>query len=308
MIGTPLTVRCQDGYELQGTIWRPRSPSTSTSVPAVVIVGATGVSASYYHRYASFLAENGFAAITFDYRGIGRSRGATIRNLKASWYDWGLKDIDAVLEWSLTNIGNNLLVVGHSFGGFGVGLAKHGREITRLLTVGAQHAHWRDYRSGHRLRFWWRWHMLMPIMTLGLGYFPGKRLGWLEDLPKGVALNWARSRKNFPAGAGPMREVILAHQSSFTAATLAVSANDDPFASEIAIARGLNYYSNSPATVVVLKPQDLDESKIGHFALFHSRFRDTFWTETLQWLQDGTNPWAHTNPDTYQPDNLAPPK
>lgn len=292
MTGTPLTFRCDDGYTLQGHIWEPRSLQEPSSRSVVVIAGATGVIASYYHRYASFLAENGFTAITFDYRGMGQSRGVSIRKLQASWYDWGLKDIDAVLGWAVSNVSQDLHVVGHSFGGFGVGLAEHGRQVKRLLTVGAQHAHWRDYRPGHRLHFWWRWHILMPAITLGHGYFPGKRLGWLEDLPRGVALNWARSPKDFSSGAGAMRTTVQTHQSSFTAATLAVTAADDPYASETAIARGLNYYPNSPAMVVRLKPQDLNSTEIGHFALFHSRFRTTFWTGTLQWLRDGTNPWA----------------
>lgn len=292
MTGRALTVRCEDGYELRGHIWEPCSLHGQLSGGAVVVVGATGVLASYYHRYASFLAENGFTAITFDYRGIGQSREANIKNLKASWYDWGLKDIDAVLHWAIDNVSQDLHVVGHSFGGFGVGLAKHGQQVKRLLTVGAQYAHWRDYRPGHRLHFWWRWHILMPAITLWHGYFPGKSLGWLEDLPKGVALNWARSPKDFPAGAGPMRKMVREHQTSFTAATLAVSATDDPFASENAIMRGLKYYPNSPAIVVELKPHDLNSPEIGHFALFHDRFRGTFWPGTLQWLRDGTNPWA----------------
>lgn len=296
MTGRALTIRCQDGYELRGHIWEPLSLDVPSHGSVVVIVGATGVLASYYHRYASFLAENGFTAITFDYRGIGQSRDVSIRQLEASWYDWGMKDIDAVLEWAAANVSHDLHVVGHSFGGFGVGLAKNGRQVKRLLTVGAQHAHWRDYRRGYRLQFWWRWHVLMPAITLRHGYFPGKRLGWLEDLPKGVALNWARSPKYFPAGAGRRRRSLLAHQSSFSARTLAVSAADDPFASETAIARALNYHPNSPAVVVQLKPQDLNSSEIGHFALFHSRFRGTFWTGTLQWLRDGTNPWAETRP------------
>ncbi len=132
--------------------------------------------------------------------GVGRSRGPSLRELRLRWYDWGLKDFDAVLVEALRlGAGRRLSVVGHSFGGFGVGLARNGRWVDRLLTVGAQHAYWRDYRRGHRLDFYWRWHVVMPLATLRAGYFPGKRRGWLEDLPAGVALDWARSRKDFTA-------------------------------------------------------------------------------------------------------------
>lgn len=238
MAGSALTVSCCDGYVLRGHLWESPSAGQEGAGAFVVIAGATGVKASYYHRYASFLAENGFTAITFDYRGIGQSRGSTIKNLQASWYDWALKDLDAVLAWASRHCGGRELnVVGHSFGGFAAGLARNGRQVNRLLTVGAQHAHWRDYRPGHRLAFWWRWHAVMPLLTWRHGYFPGSRLGWLEDLPKGVATDWARSPKDFNSRlAGTMGEEMRRHQASFTPATLAVAATDDPFATEAAVA------------------------------------------------------------------------
>lgn len=292
MAGTALAISCCDGYVLHGHLWEPPTGGEG-SAGAVVIAGATGVKASYYHRYAAFLAENGFTAITFDYRGIGQSNHSAVKDVRANWHDWGLKDLDAVLEWALRDGGGQVNVVGHSFGGFAAGLARHGRQVNRLLAVGAQHAYWRDYRPGHRLGFWWRWHAVMPFLTWRHGYFPGKRLGWLEDLPKGVATDWARSPKDFTSRLpGEAAERVRRHQASFTAATLAVAATDDPFATESAVARGLSYCPNSPAAVVQLKPEDFGRAGIGHFALFHSHFRDTFWAGTVRWLRDGVNPWA----------------
>lgn len=292
MRSTVLTVTCRDGYVLGGHLWEPVPAAQAGAV--VVIAPATGVKASYYHRYAAFLAEHGFMAVTFDYRGIGDSRGATARDLQARWYEWGLKDLDAVLGWALNRFGGmDLNMVGHSFGGFAAGLARNGRQVKRLLSVGAQHAHWRDYRPGHRLGFWWRWHAVMPLLAWWHGYFPGRRLGWLEDLPQGVALDWARSPRDFSAGLpGAIGEEIRTHQAAFTAETLAVAAADDPFATDAAVARGLSYYPNSAATVVQLKPEDFGRTEIGHFAPFHSSFRDTFWAGTVPWLRDGVNPWA----------------
>ena len=89
-----------------------------------------------------------------------------------------------------------------------------------------------------------------------------------------------------------MREEVRKHQASFTAQTLAVAATDDPFATEAAVARGLSYYPNSPAILGQLKPEDFGRTEIGHFAPFHSHFRDTFWTGSVRWLRDGVNPWA----------------
>lgn len=293
MAGTALSVSCLDGYVLRGHLWESGVARDSGGA-VVVIAPATGVKASYYHRYAAYLAEHGFTAVTFDYRGIGESRGSTIRHLRVKWHEWGLKDLDAVLAWALRHRGRrDLHVVGHSFGGFAAGLAGNGREVKRLLAVGAQHAHWRDYRSGHRLGFWWRWHAVMPALAWWHGYFPGKRLGWLEDLPKGIAMDWARSPKDFNARLpGTVGDELRAHQAAFRAETLAVAATDDPFATEAAVSRGLSYYPNSPATLVQLKPEDFGRTGIGHFAPFHSTFRETFWADTARWLRDGVNPWV----------------
>lgn len=293
--GAPLTFSCADGYLLKGHLWESSPSKKKPATPLVIIAGATGVTATYYHRYATFLAESGFTAVTFDYRGIGQSRASSLKTTKANWFDWGLKDIEAVLDWSVSHYGeSDLHVVGHSFGGFSVGFAKHGRHVKRLLTVGAQHAYWRDYRRGHRLGLIWRWHVVMPVITLWNGYFPGKKMDWLEDLPRGVALHWARGSKEFVKGGDPsIRVAIRTHQISFTACTVAVAASDDPFATESAVARGLSYYPNSPAVTVLLKPEEFGRTEIGHFALFHSSFRETFWRDTVQWLRFGEIPWEN---------------
>ncbi|MDI9738710.1 alpha/beta hydrolase, partial [Stutzerimonas stutzeri] len=65
-------------------------------------------------------------------------------------------------------------------------------EVDRYLNVAGQYAYWRDYAAERRLQMYAKWHLLMPAMTRLVGYFPGRRLGWLEDLPAGVALEWSQ--------------------------------------------------------------------------------------------------------------------
>src|SRR3546814_10982431 len=85
-----------------------------------------------------------------------------------------------------------------------------------VLTVGAQYAYWRDYASSARLRHIIKWHIAMPALTAMLGYFPGSQLGWLEDLPAGVAYEWAfrraRVEHSFPAAE---RTEVLRRLSAF---------------------------------------------------------------------------------------------
>ena len=42
-----------------------------------------------------------------------------------------------------------------------------------------------------------RWHPVMPLITSVCGYFPGQRLGRLEDTPKDVVWDWVRSTRGF---------------------------------------------------------------------------------------------------------------
>jgi predicted alpha/beta hydrolase len=118
------------------------------------------VLARYYHYYARFLAEEGFAVITYDYRGIGASRPASLRGSRLRWRDWGELDFDAVVTWARTRDSNGLLaVVGHSIGGFLPGSAPAAIHVDRFLTIGAQYAYWRDYAASKRAGLVWKWHV-----------------------------------------------------------------------------------------------------------------------------------------------------
>ncbi|MBB5372452.1 alpha/beta hydrolase family protein [Acidocella aromatica] len=260
-----------------------------------VINPATGVLARYYHRYAAYLAANGFDVLTYDYRGIGASRPESLRGCRYRWQDWGTQDFDAALRYAAAEApGARLLVVGHSIGGYLPGLSPHARQITRLLTVGGQYGYWRDYDRAKRAGLFFKWNIAMPALTALYGYFPGKRLGWLEDLPAGVVSEWSFRRARMELAHRPEeRAEILARFAAVTAPILAVTLTDDEFATPRAIARTLRYYRNAAREAVRLRPDDLGHENIGHFGLFHARHAADFWPATLAWLSGGENPWPH---------------
>ena len=65
-----VTFPARDGFRLSGDWFEPVGPSRAVAV----IAGAMGVRRRFYRAFAAFLAENGIATLTFDYRGIGGSR------------------------------------------------------------------------------------------------------------------------------------------------------------------------------------------------------------------------------------------
>lgn len=296
-----ILIAAADGYLLGATIY---GADESGSSPMVVIINcATGVKASYYSRYARFLAEHGYIAITYDYRGIGVSRPDSLRKLKANKFDWGSKDFEGVLQWAAQKFPRaQIAVVGHSIGGVLPGFSPSNSRIDRMLTVGAQFAYWKDYALQLRYSMFFKWHVFMPLTTLILGYFPGRRLGWLEDLPAGVAYEWAFRKATLGAKPGrglPGARRGFAERDRYFPALrcpmLAYSTSDDPYATPAAVLRLLAYYTGCDRSHVVVRPAELHLSEIGHFAFFHERFRDTLWRETLEWLDGGQSPRAVTH-------------
>ena len=288
LMGVPIDLVCADGVRLGAHLW----PASQSIRGSVIINCATGVQALYYHRYAAYLAESGFETLTYDYRGIGASRPDNMRTCGYRWHDWGTLDFEAAIQFlRRRNPGSELMIVGHSIGGFIPGLAPSVRHVRRMLTVGAQYAYWRDYQANRRTALVLRWHVFMPIITALCGYFPGTTLGWLEDLPPGIAYDWAFRRREMEA-AHPraIRTTIVEGFKRATTEILAIVVSDDEFGTLAAIERALRYYCSAVHSVVYLTPPDLHTDAIGHFGLFHSRYERSFWTRSLLWLRDGTNP------------------
>jgi predicted alpha/beta hydrolase len=273
------SVQAADGYPIRGFHWRHGSEGQGR-LPVVVINAANSVRCRYYFRFAGFLFDNGFDAIAYDYRGIGESRPERLRGFRAGWLDWGRLDFDAVLRYAIRECpGRPIQVVAHSIGGYLIGLAESSHRIERIFTVGAQYAYWPDYAPASRLRMVARWHIAMPLITALWGYCPAKRLGWMEDTPRGVVRDWAFSRKH-QKDLGPLAATV-------SAPILAVSTTDDEFGTVRAVERLLAYFSRSERTHVRVSPESIGETAIGHFAFFHSRFEQTLWRIPLAWLSSG---------------------
>ncbi|BCO29678.1 hypothetical protein MIZ03_4602 [Rhodoferax lithotrophicus] len=294
-----MNVCASDGYPLHALVWLSKSGDSLTPRPVVIINPATSVHSRYYARFAAYLHANGFDVVTYDYRGIGGSRPKTLRGFDAGWIDWGTQDFEGILRFVAQRFpGQPIQVVAHSVGGFLIGLAESNHRVSRVFTMGAQFAYWKDYAQRRRLPMLWRWHVVMPLLTAICGYFPGKRLGWLEDTPRGVVHDWTARHPRFEDAYRKGHRVMTAEQrrrlverfSQVKGETLALSVTDDDFGTVPAIHRLLAYFKNSPATHWRIAPNMLGLSEIGHFAFFHARFEHSLWRIALTWLRDGRIP------------------
>jgi predicted alpha/beta hydrolase len=162
-----------------------------------------------------------------------------------------------------------------------------------MLLVGAHNGYWRDYHQKYRLRMYLLWHLLMPALARVIGFFPGRALHLLEDLPLGVAMEWGNRRKpefwwnvKTPEGLRDTKRIdaAIACFQAMHARTLAVHFTDDPFATSAATDRILGLYPNCQIQRMLIGPAETNGLPVGHFGFFRSRFRETLWPPVLAWL------------------------
>ncbi len=299
--GTPCTFKAADNFTLHGHLWHPDAQAPHT---ALLINAATGVAARYYSRYAAYLAAHGFLVMTYDYRGIGISRPPRLRGFRATKHDWGTLDCEAAIQILHRQAPHlPMMAVCHSIGGFTLGLAPSATLIQRALFVGCQYAYWQDYRLLLRVPMWLNWHLTMPALTKIFGYFPGSWLGWLEDLPAGVAMEWAtRFHPSFHQryhrldhAHPPASDVELeGRMAALHVDILAIADTRDSFATLSATRRLLGYFRRCNRTFSQIHRRRMRLPKLGHFGFFHDRFRPSLWPQSLAWLTTGQNPWPST--------------
>lgn len=274
------TLRTADGEDLAATRFEPTRPDGAT----VVVGSAVAVPRTYYASFAAHLATHGLRVLTFDYRGIGGSRAATLRGYRAGFLDWARLDLDAALEHALEAYDSSrLLYVGHSLGGQVLPLAPCAERLDAGLLVAPASGTWRNWRGLERLGLMALFYVTLPAVARSWGYVPGRLLGG-EDVPREAALDWARwgrhpdylhghvpgSRELFARLRLPLRVVGLA---------------DDRFAPPEAIDQLASWYTSAAVERVEIAPADVGASAIGHFGFFRRRFEDTLWRDAVAWLR-----------------------
>jgi predicted alpha/beta hydrolase len=278
-----LELAADDGYRLQATLFEPAEQTTR---PLVIMASATGVPQGYYARFASFLAEHGRPVLTFDPRGIGRSAPASLKGFDCRFRDWGIKDFPGVIDWAQTTYpGRPLHWVGHSYGGFGLGLARNNGAIEKLLGVSTMTADARlvDNKLG-ALQIGVMLFGVGPLVARTLGYVPGRLFGG-SGLPRGVVLEWAEwcRTPGFLFGVDDLPE--RRHFATLTADVRLTLVTDDGWLGKRGVEHLLGQFPAARSRDLwTITPHDGAGHAIGHLGFFRSQFRDTLWPKALAWL------------------------
>lgn len=255
--------------------------------PVVVVAGATGVRQRYYARFASFLAEAGLTVVTFDYRGVGGSLEGEVAASRATMREWGELDLAAAVRFAGAIGRGPVGLVGHSAGGQLVAFLPRPEALGAIVTVGSQSGDYRLWPTPARLRMALLWYGVVPAVTRAAGYLPG-RLGIGEDLPPGVALEWARWCRTPGYYAGDATTGVAAGLVKVRAPVLAYSFDDDPYAPPRAVDALLSLYARAPVTRVRVDRA----ARLGHFGFFREAARDAHWARARAFLAAALDPRA----------------
>ncbi|USX14573.1 alpha/beta fold hydrolase [Oxalobacteraceae bacterium OTU3CAMAD1] len=276
-----IIINVPDAGTISGTHWPADNPRA-----LVLLHPATGVPQGYYQSFARYLASLGLSVLTYDYRGIGRSRPASLRGYDVSMSDWIDHDVPTVTAWAQGRFPQlPLLAIGHSIGGHAIALSPSSGALRAAVMLashaGASHTI-KGWAERQRVRFIMR--VLAPILVAVKGYMPNKRLGFGEDLPGTAMTQWRRwttlPRYFFddPAMAAESRMAQL------RIPLLVVSFEDDPWANARAVQMLISPLKNAQMERWHLNPRVAGMPPVGHMGFFKKRFEQELWGKVATWL------------------------
>jgi len=268
------------GGEIIATVFAPETPAA-----VAVVHPATATPQGFYASFAGYLAENGIATITYDYRGTGRS-GHPRDHRDLGMRDWIGADGPAVAAFARERFaGLPQLALGHSLGGHIIALGSAGDDLAASVIVASHLATVRAIPGRlERARVRLILHLLGPAFGRLLGYVPASRLGLGEDLPAAAMTEWGDWARldNYFFDDPSMR--ARERSATVTGAVLAVGASDDPWSIPSRMDALTSHLTSADVERRTYTPADAGVRMIGHHGLLRRSMRDTVWPELLAWL------------------------
>jgi predicted alpha/beta hydrolase len=272
-----LRIPATDGFPLAATLFG--EPANARSL--ITLNAATAVPRRFYREFAEFLAARGHLVLTFDWRGMGDS----VPRKDAKMRDWGEKDLTGILTWAAKEHPDLPLAgFGHSAGGQMLALAEGCERYRAFVGVAAQSGHWRHWPSPKRWRRALDWHVLMPVMATVAGRVPGW-LGLGHDLPRGVALEWARWCRHPDYLLRDDHDARAARLAKLTFPFLSYSFADDDYGPRDAADWLAAQFVNAQVDRRHIEPRDIGVESLGHFGFYRKEQGGALWVPTAEWLE-----------------------
>jgi len=273
-----------DGYLLAATVYVPDSQPARG---CIIITSAAGIQRRFYDSIARWLSARGMACLTFDFRGMFDSAALNPgdgRQVQVS--DWGLRDLDAVIDWCAEAFPRlPLFAISHSMGGHIIGHAPGAQKLRKIVLVGCGSLYWGLQPSlASKALYALLWHIVMPTATALCGRFPGRRLKIIGDLPRGVALQWSKWCRdpNYVRGA----QADASGFDSIAAPILSVHFEGDTIVGHRAVHAFGSFFTRAPVSYLHVRLSALPKGANGHFDFFKRQVAGHFWPDALGWLSE----------------------
>jgi predicted alpha/beta hydrolase len=280
-----VTVKSAGGFELTAHVADHAAPRATVLLPA-----AMGVKQEYYFAFARWLHAQGYTVATFDYRGMGMSRpqrfARSLRGFSADLTDW-VHDYDSMLHWLKTRVPHvPLYVVGHSLGAQLPGLLRNQALINGMVSVAAGNGYWRMNAPQIKRVVLYFWYVLVPLAIRLFGYFPGKSLNKIGDVPKGVMLQWRLWCLHPLYSMGAEGDHARASYGRARFPIHALSFADDEMMTLEGTHSLVDFYHSAPREVERISPREIGVKRIGHFGFFREQFAQSLWPRVTAKLQN----------------------
>src|SRR5262245_31887403 len=261
-----------DGYRLAARLYEPCGAARAV----VLIVPAMGVKQAFYGALSAWLAGRGYEVVTFDLRGIGESAPASLRGFACDILTWTQRDCPALLAVAQARAGGRPIIwIGHSLGGQVLALTPGAEIVDAAVSVASGVGYWPENAYPLRLYSWLLWFAIAPIATALCGYFPGRALRMVGDLPAGVIRQWSRwcRHPDYAVGVEGVRDAY--HRLGMP--MLSLSFTDDEYMSAKNVARLHSFYENAERDMRRIAPVDVGLRRIGHFGFFRPEIGARLW-------------------------------
>ncbi len=254
------------------------SPVKESIRNVVVISGGLGINAAFYQSFARWLAERGCCVVTFDHRGLGLNAVPKAEMDKIDIDTWLSQDLSAILLWLRLNYPDiPICCIGHSFGGATLGISPAIGVVDHIVLVSAQSGYMGSFGPRIRALLGMYVYALIPALVPMYGYFPAKKIGAGENIPRKVIhrwRQWVQTPGYIQGDAGLNREGYR----KFKGTIAALSFSDDHMAPMNTVAEVVDYYSEaSHSSLLSITPQDAGMTEIGHFKMFSRSAEETIW-------------------------------
>lgn len=285
-MSTKKIIQCPDGQRLTTTFFSPKT----TPLAAVMIAPATGIKQRFYAHFAQYLADNGFAVMTFDNRGIGESLFGDINDHDASLVSWGQLDMPTVLtELMSTYPDTSYHLVGHSAGGQLFGLMDNAEALTSVFNFACSSGWIKNLPFPHSLSGQFFLNFFIPLSNFLFGHTKSSWVGMGESLPKNVASQWRQWCNHGGYVKTAFGKSVFKHQyDELNMPSIWLNASDDYIAVNDNVADMISVFKKLQHTTVTLNPKDHHLASIGHMNFFR-RSHKVLWPMAKDWLTEHSN-------------------